>query len=406
MKGPNKKQSWWQLLSIQGAAALCLPVIMVGQILCMKYGWMAAILGVAAGNVFLLIIGLAFASLSILRRQTTVQHATHYFGKRGGPLFAFLMILTSLGWFAIQLNVMSLSVGQLLAIVGIAISPLFLNIGLGVLLCCVMCFGMKAMKMLSNCTAPILALTLIYALLSAHGVVPPVPPLTLSWMGGLSLVIGTAIAAVIDLPSFYQHARSKKQALWSIILLYGLVFPCIEAVGIYLGAVTGGHTILDVLQAGHGMLWAIWISCFVLFSGLAANNSNIYSAVNSSYSLPGRLRPLLRTVLVGGLGTAIACLNPLGHLEGVLGMLGVTVGSMGAVMLIGYLMERTKKTFSASTALFSWGVGVAVGIATSVFHLTLTGAPPVDAFIAAAATQGVLQTITHKRKTYALAHRS
>ncbi len=398
-----KKQSWLQLLSIQSAGSLCLPVILVGQILCQKYGWTAAICGVVTGNLFLLAIGLAFAGLSTLRPRTTVQQATHYFGQRGGPLFAALMILSMVGWFAIQLNVMSLCLGQLLAIGGITIPPLYLNIAIGLLLSCIMGFGMKAMKLLSNCTAPLLALTLIYALLSAHGIVPPVPPLTISWMGGLSIVIGAAIAAVIDLPTFFQHARSKKDALFTILLLYGLVVPLIEGIGLYLGAVTGGHTILDVLQAGHGFAWSIWISCFVLFSGIASNNANLYSAVNSSYSLPGKLSPFPRTLLIGAVGTMVACFNPLGHMEGMLDLLSITIGSMGAVMLAGYLLELRKKPPNGSISLFSWAIGVAVGLATSLCHISITGAPALDAFIAVALTQLSLHFIT-KRKPYAIAH--
>ncbi len=396
-----KKQSWLQLLSIQAAGSLCLPVIMVGQVICQKYGWVAALYSIAAGNVFLLAIGLGFAALSSLRPQTTVQHACHYFGKRGGPLFATLMILSMLGWFAIQLNVMSLSLGQLLAFGGITIPPLFLNITLGAVLSCIMCFGMRAMKTLSNFSAPLLALTLLYSLFSAHGAMPGGASLAISGLGGISLVIGSAIAAAIDLPTFFQHARSRKDALVGALLLYGLIVPCIEAVGVYLAAVTGGHSILEVFQNGHGLLWGIWISCFVLFSGLTTNTANLYSAITASFSLLGKLSVITRTLGLGAIGIVIACFNPLGNMEGVLDMLSVTIGSMGAVILSSYFLELCKRSSGATiSSLISWIVGVAVGLSTFFFHYTLTGISAFDAFLAAAITQIALKSIPQRKLSY------
>jgi cytosine permease len=391
-----KKQSWWQLLSIQAGGTICLPVILVGGLVCQKFGWLAALLSVGFGNLFLLIIGYLLASLSTYRPQSTVEHAVSYFGNRGRLLFASLMIFSMLGWFGIQLNVMSLSCGQLFNMLGIAIPYLFLNIGIGIIISCVMCLGMKAMKGLSYISAPLLGLTLLYAIFSSGGVIPLATPLTISWLGGLSLIIGANIAAVIDLPTFFRHAKSSRDAKTCILLLYGLVVPFIEIVGIYLSAVTGGSSILDVLQTGHGPLWAMWISCFVLLSGWATNNANLYSSVTSSYSLTERCTPKIRTLTLGIIGTVIACLNPLGNIESVLDLLGVTVGGMGAVILANYLLERRSLRTYTGVSLLSWGVGVAVGIFSSLLNWLTTGIPAFDAFIASF----LIQIIYQRRKMY------
>ena len=397
-----KKQSWWQLLSIQAGGTICLPVIMVGGLVCQKFGWLAALLSVGFGNLFLLIIGYLLASLSTYRPQSTVEHAVSYFGNRGRLLFASLMMFSMLGWFGIQLNVMSLSCAQFFNILGIAIPDLFLNIGIGIIISCVMCLGMKAMKGLSYISAPLLGLTLLYATFSSGGVIPLAAPLAISWLGGLSLIIGANIAAVIDLPTFFRHAKSSRDAKTCILLLYGLVVPFIEIVGIYLSAVTGGSSILDVLQTGHGPLWAMWISCFVLLSGWATNNANLYSSVTSSYSLTGRCTPMIRTLILGLIGTVIACFNPLGNIENMLDLLGVTVGGMGAVILANYLLEKRSTTYKTlpGISLLSWGVGVAVGISSSFINWLITGVPAFDAFITSFLTQITFNLIYQRRKTY------
>ena len=369
-----KKQSWWQLLSIQAGGTICLPVIMVGQLVCQKFGWLAALLGVGLGNVFLLFIGYLLASLSAYRPQSTVQHAANYFGNQGRLLFASLMMLSMLGWFGIQLNVMSLCGQQLFNMLGIAAPALFLNIGLGIVVGCIMCFGMKAMKWLSYFATPLLGITLLYATFSTQGSIPLAAPLTISWLGGLSLIVGANIAAVIDLPTFFRHAKSGRDARICILLLYGLIVPFIEMVGIYLSATTGGNSILEVLQTGHGTLWMMWISCFVLLSGWATNNANLYSALTSSFSLPGQFTPIKRTLALGLIGTVIACFNPLGNIEDVLDLLGVTIGGMGAVVLASYLLERSRIKYRSIPwiSILSWSIGISIGISSSILHLPLS----------------------------------
>ncbi len=398
------KQSWFQLLSIQAGGALCLPVILIGQIICQKYGWLAATLIVGLGNLFLLLTGLAFAILSMHHPQSTVQHAIHYFGNRGRLGFASLMMICMIGWFAVQLNVMSLSLGQLFGMVGLSINPHFLNIGLGLLLSGVMCFGMQAMKCLSNLSAPLLGLTLLYAFLFTNGTVPTALPLTISWLGGLSLIIGGGIASVIDLPTFFQHARSKKDACIAVVLLYGLIVPFIEGVGLYLSAITSGESILQVLQMGHGLAWTLWISCFILLCGWTTNNANLYSATASSYSLPGQFDFKSRTLGLGLVGTTVACFNPLANLEVILDVFGITIGSMGAVILVNYLLETMKQKTSTNASFTSWILGVGSGLASLFLPFFLTGVATFDAFLVTACAQAGITIINQRKKTYEAAN--
>lgn len=398
----EKKQSWWQLLCIQAGGAICLPVIMVGQLVCQKFGWLAALLGVILGNLFLLVIGYLLASLSIYRPQSTVQHAVSYFGNQGRFLFASLMMLSVLGWFSIQLNVMSLSGHQLLEMFGITIPSIPLNIGLGLALGAIMCFGINGMKWLSYFSAPLLGFTLFYAAFSIQGPIPTAAPLTMNWLGGLSLIIGANIAAVIDLPTFFRHARSGKDASICILLLYGLIVPFIELVGIYLSAITGGNTILEVLQTGHGQLWLVWINCFILISGWTTNNANLYSAIASSYSLAAKLSLVQRTLVLGAIGIIAACFNPLGNIEEVLDLLAVTIGSMGAIVIASYLRERGNQKYKNITwiSMLSWSVGIVIGLSSAFFNLFITGIPTFDAFIASLTTQFILNSIYQRRELY------
>jgi len=398
----DQKQSWWQLLSIQTGGAICLPVIMAGQFICQKYGWLAALFGVGLGNLFLLIIGYFLASMSTTRPQSTIQHAERYFGSFGRVLFAFILIFSMLGWFGIQLNVIVLSCQQLLNLWGAPIPYLLLTLGIGTLISSVMCFGMCAMKWLSYFSAPLLSLTLIYSVWTATGTIQFDEPLSMSWLGSLSLIVGANIAAIIDLPTFFRHAKSGREARICIVLLYGLVVPFIEIVGVYLAAITGGDSILEVLQTGHGSLWMMWICCFVFLSGWATNNANLYSALTSSYSLFGQLRSTIPTLVLGAIGTGIACFNPLNNIEDVLDLFGITIGGLGAVILASYLLEQSRPNFRSISwiSLLSWSMGVALALTPLFFRWFITGVPAFDAFLASFLTQIFFTTIYQRNEIY------
>lgn len=387
------KQSWWQLLSIQAGGTICLPVIMVGQLVTQKYGLISAIWGIALGNAFLLAIGLVLASMSAFCPQSTVEHASKYFGKAGRSMFAILMMFSMLGWFGIQTNVMSITLQQLLNKLDLNFSYILLNICMGLLLACIMCIGMNALKGISYIVSPLLGMTLIYAYASSQGIDQAQELLTFSW-GGLIFVIGANIAAVIDLPTYFRHASSKKDSMLCILFLYGLIAPLIELVGVYLTAASGGDSIVEVMQGQHSPLWMLWISCFILLSGWTTNNGNLYSTITSSYSIAVSYSYPSRALILGSLGTLIACLNPLGNIEYVLDALGVTIGAMGGVMIAGYFAEVLGFRNDPAVSMFSWMIGLMAGI---LFTVSI---PIIDAFATAFFIQIMINLCMLKRGNY------
>lgn len=334
------KQSWWQLLSIQAAGAICLPVILVGQILCQKYEWHTAVVSVVVGNLFLLAVGYFFALLSVEKPLSTVEHIACYGGRYARKLCAAVMLFSMLGWFGIQLNIMSMSLEQLLEGMGVFLPPSFLHLGMGIVLSAILCLGIRAMASLANFITPLLALTVLYAIFSSHGSCAKAAVLTPFCFASLLSVIGVNIAVVIDLPTFLRHAKSSKDARICVVLLYGVVVPLIEGAGIYLSTVTGTDSVLGALQSGHGVSWMMWVSCFVLLSGWVTNNANLYSALTSSYALWTKGTVVMRSMVLGAIGTFIACLNPLENIEGILRVFTIVTLGMGAVILCGYLLEK------------------------------------------------------------------
>jgi purine-cytosine permease-like protein len=380
----DNQRNWWQLSSIQIGGVICLPVIVIGQTLYQTYGFASSIAAILLGNAILLLLGLATTKMSCEKRKTTPLNATEYFGETGVTFFALTMCVSLVGWFAIQLNMMSLSVFDLLALdKNQALPGVLSNLMLGSLITVAALYGIKSINFLSNLSLPLLIITLGYAFFTVEDAPPSAPSVPLSF-AGISMVIALAIAFVIDLPTYYRHAKTSKDGFISISIIFVLALPILEIVGVYLAAGSSGGTILDVLKRSNGNFWNLWVALFLILAGWTTNNINLYSGAVCLEPLLKIKSEKLRTLLFGGVGTFLSCFNFLNHLIIVLDVMGIFVASMGSVIITRYLIEQVKKLPVTSNDypchFLAWMLGLAMGF-SSLNGVSLTSIPVLDATI-------------------------
>lgn len=379
-------QNWRQLASLQIGGAICIPMIMVGHALRHTYGAISAYVAIVIGNILLLGLALLMFRTSYPKRRTTMEQASLYFGQKGILLLTFAMVTSMLGWFGIQLHLISQSLLDILSEgLGREMFSLFwLNIGLGCLITGVALYGIQALNQLANFSLPILILTLGYALYmqeskSIEEVIP------FSWKG-ISLVLAAAIAAVIDLPNYFRHARSSKDGQISLLLIFGLALPLIEATGVYLASQgSGDEQLLDHLKNPACPWWNGWLAFFLLLAGWTTNNTNLYSGAVSLSLLFPNLNEQKRIAWLGLVGTILSCFDLLKHFETVLNLFSLLLTGMGAVILAHALFNsqsREDQPINQQLYLQSWAVGVLIGLA-SLFHLLpSTATATLDTFLA------------------------
>lgn len=378
------QQNWWQISTIQIGGVICLPVIIVGQTLSQHYGFMSAVASIIIGNAILLLLGLITVKMSHSNGKTTMQNAENYFGRKGTPFFALTMIISLVGWFGIQLNMMSLGVLDLLSVFNARESwPLMLNLGLGALITYVALHGISAVSFLANLSLPFLLLTLGYAMFTVDADNVTQSSMQFS-IGGTSLVIALAIAMVTDLPTYYRHAKTAKDGMISISLIFGLVLPLLEIVGVYLTAGNASGNILEVLKRENGYLWNIWIALFLILAGWTTNNINLYSSAICLQSIFKQL-PEKRSILyVGTMGTLLSCFNLLEHFEFVLDAVGIFIASMGSVVLTRYVLAEyfglVLSSRDYSWCLGAWTLGIALGF-ISIMGFSMTSIALLDAVL-------------------------
>lgn len=397
-------QNWRQLLSVQVGGAICLPIIMIGQTVGLMFGFIPALVVIGLGNLFLMVLGILTSVMSVKKRKSTSEIASNYFGKKGAKFFSSLLSFSMIMWFGIQLNFITQSVLQILTICGlsIVINPIILNIGLGVLTTIVALFGIKGIRLLSTITMPLLIGVLAFALFSAPLSMISLAPIgAASTLQGTSMIIGGAIAAVIDFPTYFQHAKSKKDAIIASSLLFGIALPFIEIVGVCLGVCFPHSSLLTSLIAGHGIFGSIMVTLFLIFAGWTTKNINIYSAAVNSKKICPKFSFKMRTLIFGLLGTFLSIFGLLSHLSIVLTIIGISLSSMGATTLASYLMDKFMKCeINKKEQIFnfiSFAVAIAAGLLTFFGIFTLTHLPVLDAFITAIFTTTGFRLINNKK---------
>lgn len=393
-----EKLSWWQLSSIQIGGAICIPLLLAGQTLNQSYGFESAIISIFIGNTILLFLGLITAKMSFEERKTTIENAEKYFGKVGVHFLALILASSLLGWFAIQLNMMSWSIIDLFFLDSSdSLFRIGLNTTLGLLITIAAFYGIKSLNALANCTVPLLLATLFYALFTLEK-----EPSTVDHefsIRGVSIVVGLIIVGVIDFPTYYRHTKSLKDSYISIFLIFGFVLPCLEIIGVYLASNATGESFLNVLKGNHGNLWNIWIAFFLIFAGWTTNNLNIYSgSVYLNYSVKN-LSHMQSTLYFGLLGTLCASVNLLDHFESVLRVISVFIGSMGAVVITRYFLNQIQNKSlyleNQLSNLIAWVLGIIVGV-ISIAGMSITSIAVLDAALSSSFAVLLIQSTTKK----------
>src|SRR5262245_51082545 len=119
----STKQGWMELSSIQLGGAICLPVILIGHELARQAGLYGAILAILLGNALLFGLSLLSSWMSSDCNKTTAEHAEYYFGTVGKYFFGLVIMASMAAWFAIQTQVVSCDLAQLLhSCFGISVS--------------------------------------------------------------------------------------------------------------------------------------------------------------------------------------------------------------------------------------------------------------------------------------------
>lgn len=383
---PKIELNWWQLTAVQAGGIICLPVILLGHFLGKNYGWESSIVAIIAGNLFLFLISLVTSRAGIHWRKSTAELSIDIFGKSGKSLFAAAMVISMVGWFAIQTSVITDSVCEFLCpIVPDWIGRLkaLINCLIGLAITLSSIKGMKSLAFIANVSLPVLILTLAYAVWRASESGPVHTDSSELDLRGISVVVAAAAAAVIDLPTFFKEGKSQKDGVAAAFLTFGILLPMLEFIGIYLYFHFEADNVISTLSGSSPLpLLKMWIVLFLVLAGWTTNNANLYSASVSLKPIMPFSNEKERLIVLGITGSSLSCFPIVNHMEVFLNVLGIVLGSMGAVMIIVFLQGKKEGGESDQFINFiSWAAGTFCGLVFYTYKPLFSGIPFLDAFL-------------------------
>lgn len=374
-----EKQSWIHLASVQIGGAICLPILLIGFELASLSG--EAFLAIMTGNCILFSLAAIASRMSVANKASTAQNAEVYFGQNGRACFAAILSFSMCAWFAIQAEVMAEDLYT---------DSKLLAGGITVLIVLATLTGIRGISRLANVSVPLMALTLIVSLYfaSKEAIRIETTNKEMSLFQGISLVLGAGILAVVDLPTFFRHARSQRdgQIACGMIFLVGL--PLVELAGCLLGKWTHATSLMEALTANSHPLWKGWIVLFILLAGWTTNNANLYSGAISLQAVFQKLSQIKSILLIGAISLILSLCGIISRLTLVLDLMGIVVASMGAVVLTAYLMRNMRMSHNS----FAWVLGVASGLMHLAFNVTITPVAIIDSGLVATLTLLLMKT--------------
>ncbi len=201
---PTQTQSVFSLTAIQLGGAFCLPVIMAGQLLAQSYGLTKATIAILLGNAILYLGAYVMGILTLKYRTSTLGLAQKLLGNKGAVIGSIALLIPMIGWFAIQLDFIGHCLNELIPQLPLAIGSILAGIGL----ITATRAGIKGVGYLSTISLPLLGIATGFALykVQMEGILQ-LPSKTPALFPAIVTTIAVAIAAVVDIPTYYRFAR-------------------------------------------------------------------------------------------------------------------------------------------------------------------------------------------------------
>lgn len=377
---PDTKQTPWQLAAIQLTGVTSLPVLTTSILIYQMSNLLSAMITLLIGNALLWVIRLGIVAMSFKKRESTLDIALKYLGRRGGYFIAVILLVATLAWFIAQTTVASAALDLLVPLPeGPEINRFIqISVGLGIISTLFCMNGIVILRRLCTISLPILLLAFLGVIIFAPTDLPAATSNGLT-LAGLPLVLGTNLGVTADLPTFFRHAKSWKASIHALTWIQ-VVSLVLGVAGLYLGTILEPWIGVKTTEAATLFHPGLRVSLVTLIfvSAICANVANVYSAsvgweLLAPKSLVGRKEYL---ILGLGLTTLFILLANVFSMDFLLDTTDSALVNLCVVLIVGYLIslyQKREPRALCNTYFVAWFIATAINIlqASDVFLTTL-----------------------------------
>ncbi|PHV69988.1 cytosine permease [Sporanaerobium hydrogeniformans] len=349
----SERKSWINVAYIQAGIMICVPSLMLGGILAegmsiSKAIW-AGIVGYTLVTILFCLIGIIGSDLGV----PTCIVACSAFGKKGARfIVSTLLMLSMIGWFAVQTSVCGSAFSNLLKeFTGINFSQEFSMLIWGLIMLITAVYGINALEKLNKLAVPALFVVTIigcFMALKSYGTanlfVNPAEE-TMSFIDGIVLTVSFMAAGALCAPDFTRYQKTRKDTILSSsigVMPAGILMLIMGAV---MTRIASEYDITLVFcQIGIPIMGML----VLIIATWTTNTTNAYSAgldAVSIFNLKENKRALA-TMLAGVIGTLAAVIGMATHFEAFLYILGDILLPIMGIFLADYWVLAKGKAAS------------------------------------------------------------
>lgn len=362
----NREQNFYHLACIQ-SVSIGPAAVIIGKQLLEQHGAGAAICSILVGNLILWVIGLSIISMVYHAQTNAIENIRGYLGSYGGLLFAIILMLAFLSWYAIEIKSTVKEVSTLFHPDSSRNASGIIRIGatLGILTSLLAIGGIRLLKWVTSIGFPIMILYSIYAILTSNYSIKTLE-LDLSFQAIISTVL-LLLPGVINLPTFFRHSRSKPNSFLALtIMTVSITF--FECVSIWMSFSGNGDFIITNPVSTNMSAFIIFTAFFLVLTSICSNLLNIYLASACYETFIPRLTGTKGHAIIGLMGTAVYTFIQISSpVQFLANLFNCYIGVMGIVLLIGILsqliIKHRPRKFERTINMAAWLIGCLVATA-------------------------------------------
>ncbi len=354
----SRRQGWFAFFALYSGVNICLPMMLVGGAFVPGLSLTQAVLAGLLGNALAFTISSTAAYPGTDHGLPTPVLTRASLGYPWGTWLPSLAILvSSTGWFAVHTELAAMALdGLLRALTGWS-GPLFVPIVLmGAANAFVAIIGFNWIRKLAAVAVPLLLIlsALLLFRIAANHSLPDILSRSglgpLSFLGAVNIVVSAQMGSAFTAADFARYARDHR-SVWIGSLSVAPVAAFMMALGAISALATGEpNPVLGVQSLGLG----VGALLVIALATWTTSDKVLYSGGLAVTNIFPRWPRWLNTMVLGSVGTALACLRLTQYFTQWLLLLGTIFAPLVGLLIADYFVFRRRRLGGMETSAVNW----------------------------------------------------
>lgn len=350
-KPVNQHQTWGELAVIWAGSAVAISGFIVGGNLAVGSSFWGAVGMAAIGYAILTLLMIFQGHQGSDLGRTAVDIASQVFGEKGSQkVISIILVISCLGWFGIQTNIVGQTFSNFLAGYGMNLPVWISSLIWGAIMLLTAVYGIEMISLLGKVAVPILAAVVAWVTINVlidFGVssITNYQSAGISWTQGISTVVGSLAVGTVIAPDYFRYTAKRSnvtKSSWIGIFPSGVLMI---GVGAYLTLATNSSDISQIFMDYSTPIFGL---IAILAATWTTNVTNAYSGGVAFAKILGwdEKEENKAVLIAGSIGILLAVVGILNYFTAIMNLLTALIPPIAGVMIASYWVVNRGNPFN------------------------------------------------------------